>query len=74
METFIDISFSANGEKASKIFSILNDMGLKYHIGDHDFSYDWKRVASIEEELEFIDNLQEKLKGTGAILKITSKR
>ncbi len=74
METFIDISFNADGEKASKIFSILNDMGLKYHIGEHDFSYDWKRVASIEEELDFIDSIQDRLKGTGAILRITSKR
>ena len=49
-------------------------MGLKYHLGDHDFIYDWKRIVSISEELAFIDKIQENLKGTGTILKFTTIR
>ena len=74
METFIDIFHNVDGEKASAIFEKLNEMGLKHHIGDHDFVYDWKRVATIDEELVFIDQIQEKLKGTGVILKFTTVR
>ena len=74
METYIDIFHNPDGEKASVIFSRLNEMGLKYHIGEHDFIYDWKRVVPIAEELDFIDRIQEKLKGTGVILKFTTIR
>ena len=74
METYIAIFHNVDGEKASIIFDKLNSMGLKHHIGDHDFVYDWKRVATIDEELDFIDRIQEKLKGTSVILKFSTIR
>ncbi len=74
METYIDIFHNVDGEKASIIFNKLNNMGFKHHIGDHDFVYDWKRVATIDEELVLIDRIQEELKGTGVILKFTTVR
>jgi len=74
METYIDVLLNADGEKASKVFKKLTDMDLKYHIGEHDFIYDWKKLVTIEEELQFIDNIQQKLKSSGVILKFTSKR
>lgn len=74
MDTYVDVFLNSDGEKASVIFKKLQDMGLKYSIGIHDFVYDWKRVVSISEELHFIDHLQEKLKGTGVILKFTTIR
>ena len=74
METYIDVYINADGEKASTIFNKLDEMGLKYHIGEHDFIHDWKRVITITEELAFIDNIQEKLKGTGVYLRFTTIR
>ena len=74
METYIDVYMNADGEKPSIIFNKLSEMGLKYHIGEHDFIYDWKRIISISEELSFIDRIHENLKGTGVILKFTTKR
>jgi hypothetical protein len=49
-------------------------MGFKPNIGEHDFLYDWKGIAKIFEELAFVDSIQEKLKGTGVILKFTTSR
>ena len=74
METYIDVYLNADGEKPSIIFNKLTEMGLKYHIGKYDFIYDWKRIVSIKEELVFIDRIQEKLKGTGVVLKFTTIR
>ena len=74
METYIDVFHNVDGEKASIIFNGLKEMGLKYHIGEHDFIYDWKRVVTIAEELAFIDRIQEKLKGTGVILRFITLR
>lgn len=74
METYVDVFINADGEKATVIFKKLQEMGLKYHIGEHDFFYDWKRIIPIAEELTFIDCIQEKLKGTGVILRFTTIR
>ena len=74
METYIDVFLNVEGQKASTIFNILSDMGLKYHFGKHDFVYDWKRIVTIQDELAFIDRIQEKLKGTKVILKFTTIR
>lgn len=74
METYIDVFLSSDGEKASMVFNKLKEMGFKYSMGEHDFMFDWKGIAKISEELAFVDSIQEKLKGTGVILKFTTIR
>ena len=74
METYIDVFLNADGEKASVVFKKLTDMGLKFHIGEHDFVHDWKKISSISEQLALADKIQEKLKGTGVLLSFTTIR
>ena len=74
METFIDVYWNVDGEKSSIVFSKLNEIGLKYFIGEHDFVYDWKGIATISDELKLIDEIQSQLKGTGVLLKFTTVR
>jgi len=74
METYIDVYVNADGEKSSVIFKKITELGLKYHIGEHDFIYDWRKAASIADELALADKIQEKLKGTGVILRFTTVR
>jgi hypothetical protein len=74
METYVDVFLSSDGEKASIVFNKLKEMGLKYHMGEHDFMYDWNGIVKIAEELAFVDKIQENLKGTGVILKFTTIR
>jgi len=49
-------------------------LGLKPTIGEHDFVYDWKGIADIEEEMKLIDNIQSALIGTKTILKFKTAR
>ena len=74
METYIDIFFSTDGEKASIIEKKLKDMGLKTNIGEHDFVYDWGKIVDYSEVIDFVDKIQSNLKGSGAILKFTTIR
>jgi len=74
MKTYIEVLVSADGEKASLISEKLFDMGLKPSFGEHDFVYNWKDEAVLPEVLNFVDQIQSKLKGTGAILKFTTIR
>jgi len=74
METYIDIFFSMDGDKASIIDKKLREMGLKTYIGEHDFVYDWGKIVDSSEVIKLIDKIQSNLKGTGAILKFTTIR
>jgi len=57
METYIDVYVNVDGEKSSVIFKKLTDIGLKHNIGEHDFVYDWGKVAPISDELELADKI-----------------
>ena len=74
LETFVDVYMNVDGEKGSVIFNKLSEMGLKYYIGEHDFVYNWKGIATISDELKLIDKIQIQLKGTGVLLKFTTIR
>ena len=74
METYVDVYINSDGGKASHVFDKLTGFGLKHHLGEHDFIYDWKGVVDISEEIQFIDKLQAELRGTGVMLKFTTKR
>jgi len=74
METYVDIYINSDGEKASIIHKHLLELGLKPTIGDHDFVYDWKGIVNIDEEIQFIEKIQIKLKGTGTILRFQTIR
>lgn len=74
MKTYVEVLVSADGEKASVISERLIEMGLKPTIGEHDFVYNWKDTVSITEVLNFVDRVQSKLKGTGAILNFITIR
>jgi hypothetical protein len=72
MKTYVEILHSADGEKASKIFEILSEMGLKPSFGQHDFVYSWKNDVTLAEVLKFLDHVLFKLKDTGVILKFST--
>jgi len=74
MKTYVEVLVSADGEKASVISERLIEMGLKPTIGEHDFVYNWKDNVAISEVLKFVDRVQSKLKGTGAILNFSTIR
>jgi len=74
MKTYVEVYVSADGEKASVITERLLEIGLKPAIGEHDFVYSWKDNVILSEVLKFVDHVQSKLKGSGAILKFSTFR
>lgn len=74
METYVDIFINADGERISLIHKKMVELGLKPTIGEHDFVYNWKGITNIEDEIRFIEAIQNKLKGTGVLLKFTTVR
>ena len=74
MKTYVEILHNVDGEKVSKIFEKMKDLGFKPALGEHDFVFIWKKNVVISEVISFLDDVVSKLKGTGAILKFTTIR
>ena len=74
MKTYIEVYFSADGSKASLVSEKLGELGLKPTIGEHDHVYNCKESVPLSEVLKFVDRVQSKLKGSGAILKFSTFR
>ncbi len=74
MKTYVEVYISADGERASIISEKLFELGLKPTIGEHDFVYNWKENVPLSEVLKFIDRVQARLRGTGAILNFSTIR
>lgn len=74
MKTYVEVYVAADGSPASEITQKLHEMGLAPSFGEHDFEYKWKESVTLPEVLRFVDSVQNKLKGTGAILKFATIR
>ena len=74
MKTYIEVYVSADGESGSVITQKLTDMGLETGFGEHDFEHTWKENVTLPEVLRFVDSVQAKLKGSGAMLKFATIR
>jgi hypothetical protein len=69
MKTYLEVTVSSEGEKASVITSKLIEMGFETGYGQHDFIYKWKKDVVLSQLLYFIDQVQERLKGSHVLLK-----
>ena len=52
MKTYVEVFHNTDGEKASIIFEILTEMGLKPSYGQHDFEYTWKKDVTFIEIIQ----------------------
>ncbi len=73
MITYVTLYVAADGEKASEIAGRLKEMGFETTLGNHDFAYRWKeKGVTPETVLNFVDRVQSKLRGTGALMQFTT--
>ena len=72
MKTYISILISSDSAKASNISEIFTQLGFERIFGGQDFVYTWKEDVTTTEVLEFMDNVQNKLKGMKVRYNITT--
>ena len=63
MKTYVSILISSESDKASNISEVLNKLGFETTLGGYDFVYDWHEDVTTAEVLNFMDDIQNKLKG-----------
>ena len=74
MKTYVEVYHNVDGGKASEISEKLKEMGFTASMGEHDQVYNWKEDVTTPMVIDFIDRVQNKLKGTGAMLHFTTTR
>ena len=73
LKTYLSLMISSNGSLASEITDTLQYLGFKTTIGSHDFEYYWKdRIVQPADVLDFINKVQDKLKGMNVRFKLTT--
>ncbi len=73
MKTYLSIFISSEGDRASNITEKLRDIGFDTTLGSHDFVYDWKnKEVTPTEVINFVDGVQNKLKGMNVRFSITT--
>ena len=65
MKTYVTVTISSDGAKASEVFSQFEAHGFKTSMGAHDLVYEWKdKSVRPEQVIELVDKVQAKLEGT----------
>ncbi len=70
MKTYLIVWFNSEGSKPSDITERLLSMGFRPVEGEYDYLYTWDSHADIEEIIKFGDQVQNTLKGSGALFKL----
>ena len=75
MRTYVTVYVSSEGEKASDVSTKMKEMGFRTTLGTFDFVYEWTQgeVPSTK-VIDFVDEVQRKLNGSGALLHFTTIR
>ncbi|MFQ6061136.1 MAG: hypothetical protein ACE5KV_07585 [Thermoplasmata archaeon] len=75
MRTYVTVYVSSEGEKASEVAEKMREMGFRTTLGTFDFVYEWtQRDVPSAKVIEFVDKVQARLNGSGALLHFTTIR
>jgi hypothetical protein len=70
MITYITVTFSSEGDKPSKVFDALNNLGFEPTKGNFDAKYVWDKQATLDDAITLADKVVATLKGMGVLVKL----
>ena len=62
MLTYLNITFSSEGQRPSKVLEVLHNLGFEATTGNYDSVYRWDDKATVEDVLDLADKVQFTLK------------
>ncbi|MHA2366318.1 MAG: hypothetical protein ACXAC7_20345 [Candidatus Hodarchaeales archaeon] len=63
MKTRIIMHHSSEGASIKEVVSRLSELGFTTSLGSYDYQYTWPNDVSVEEVLDLVDKVIEKLRG-----------
>jgi hypothetical protein len=70
MKTYLIVWFNSEGTKPSDVTERLLSMGFRPMEGEYDYIYNWDSQANIDDIIKIGDQVQNTLKGSGALFKL----
>lgn len=72
MRTYVRMIFDSEGAGPAEVLGVMKDLKFEESMGMHDFVYQWKERATIEEVMALLTNLHRRLRGLKVCYEITT--
>jgi hypothetical protein len=72
MRTYVRMTFHSEGADPTKVLAAMRSVGFEESMGMHDFVYKWKDKASLDDVIEIVTTMHERLKGLDVNYEITT--
>ena len=72
MRTYVRMIFHSEGADPLSVSNVMRDLGFVESMGMHDFVYNWKERASIDQVLKLVSTMHGRIKGLDINYEITT--
>ncbi|HKS59379.1 MAG TPA: hypothetical protein VJS68_01210 [Thermoplasmata archaeon] len=72
MRTYVRMIFDSEGASPSDVLKVMRDLGFEESMGMHDFVFKWKERATLDEVLQLVTGMHERMKGLHVNYEITT--
>ncbi len=72
MRTYVRMTFHSEGANPLKVLEAMRQIGFEESMGMHDFVFKWKEKATLEDVIQLMTQMHERLKGLDVSYEITT--
>jgi hypothetical protein len=72
MRTYVRMTFHSEGADPTKVLEVMRSVGFEESMGMHDFVYKWRDKAAIDEVIQLVTTMHERLRGLDVSYEITT--
>ena len=72
MRTYVRMIFNSEGANPQDVVRIMRQIGFEESMGMHDFVYKWKNRATLDEVLNLVTDMHQRMKGLHVNYEVTT--
>ncbi len=72
MRTYVRMIFHSEGADPLSVSTVMRELGFEQSMGLHDFVYNWRERASLEQVLNLVRTMHGRIKGLNVNYEITT--
>ena len=72
MRTYVRMIFHSEGADPLAVLNVMQDLGFEQSMGMHDFVYNWKQRATLDEVLKLVRSMHGRIMGLNVNYEVTT--
>ncbi len=72
MRTYVRMTFHSEGANPLQVLAAMRQIGFEESMGMHDFVYKWKEKATLDDVIQLMTQMHDRLKGLNVSYEITT--